>query len=80
MLRVVFQRKFLTGSIITLVFMLAVGAASARSLAQQRSGDAAAARNAMSSTHLLSRAQGQASRVMRHSGTPSLLGSTSSRS
>src|ERR1700746_827604 len=45
--------------------VFALGAASGRPLAQHRAGDASAAKNAMSSTHSLSRAQGHASQVSR---------------
>jgi uncharacterized repeat protein (TIGR01451 family) len=50
------------------ISLLTFGAASGRPVAQHRSGDAATARNAMSSTHQLSRAQGHASSVSRASG------------
>ena len=73
MFRVAFQRKVGKGSLVALVFLVAVGVASASSLAPR--GDAPAARKAMSSTHLLSRAHGHASRVARHSPSGSLLGS-----
>jgi uncharacterized repeat protein (TIGR01451 family) len=54
------QRKLWIGSIVVVLFLLVVGAAFGRSVAQHRVGDASAARNATSSTHVLSRAQGHA--------------------
>jgi uncharacterized repeat protein (TIGR01451 family) len=52
---------------LVVVSLLTLGAASGRPAAQQSSGDRAAAGNAMSSTHLLSRAHGNASLVSRSS-------------
>ena len=75
MFRTVFQRKIGLISLIALAFLLAVGAASGNSLARHRAGHTGAARNAMSSTHLLSRAQGsRASRVSQPALRSSLLG------
>ena len=54
---------------LAVVAFLTLGAASGRTVAQQSSGDRSAARGAMSSTHLLSRAQGHASYVSRSSSS-----------
>src|SRR5262249_15346073 len=68
------MRRFGKGSLIALVFLLLVGAASARSIAY-RSGGAPAARNAMSASHLLPRATRHASRVSPFSISRALFGS-----
>jgi uncharacterized repeat protein (TIGR01451 family) len=71
------QGKLGQVSLVAVLFLLAVGGASAHSSAQHRTGDAAAARNAMSSTHVLSRAPGHALRVTpQQSVARYLLGST----
>jgi uncharacterized repeat protein (TIGR01451 family) len=66
------RRRNLVGATVIValvaVAVLTLGAASGRSVAKHRSGEAAAGRNAMSSTHLLSGAQGHASLVSRASG------------
>ncbi|MDX6480262.1 MAG: hypothetical protein QOG85_772, partial [Gaiellaceae bacterium] len=54
----VFQRTLGKSSIVALMLLLAVGAASGSSLVRHRSGHAVNARNATSSTRLLSRASG----------------------
>ena len=58
------------------VSLLTLGSASARQVAQHRSGDASAAGSAMSSTHSLSRAQRHASLVSGHAAHHSLLTSS----
>src|SRR5690348_2994926 len=64
--------------VLAVVSLLAVGAASGRSFVHHRSGDASAARSAMSSTHALSRAHRHASfshssrHATRHSLFPAL--------
>src|SRR5690348_8789686 len=63
--------------VLAVVSLLAVGAASGRSFVHHRSGDASAARSAMSSTHALSRAHRHASfshsrHATRHSLFPDL--------
>src|SRR5262249_13671935 len=61
------RRRVVGATVVALVVvsLLTVGAASGRPFAQHRSGDASAALNDMSYTHLLSRAQGRASSVSR---------------
>src|SRR3954447_3798352 len=53
---------------VVVIALLTLGSASGRQVAQHRAGDASAARSGMSSTHVLSRAQGHASLVSRAFG------------
>ena len=79
------RRRNVVGATVIVAFvvvsLLTLGAASGRPAAQHSSGDRAAAGSAMSSTHLLSRAQADASLVSRsssHASHQSLSNSSSS--
>ena len=79
------RRRNVVGATVIVAFvvvsLLTLGAASGRPAAQHSSGDRAAAGSAMSSTHLLSRAQADASLVSRsssHASHQSLSSSSSS--